>query len=260
MYQRKLMAVVSVAQDKRVRCQHPGCKQTIYRSIHVINDGGTIKVIGSTCIQKGDYGALGEAAFTMTSGGGRLLTDAERDQLANNTEELVRQLESQYQARKIALEQAQATADVAKATEEEARREASLAKLQFIKERLAQSHIPRGPVVNPGSSQRSQTIPWQWVDPMRSMLYLELEDGTQWLRVQARASHGGMHHLVPFPIFNGWDEYLPAKYGSTNATGDGYTLTNLVAAIKFMRGLRPQREVVCASFQIVLQQARQAGR
>ena len=253
MYQRKLLAVATVDENKRVRCQHPGCKQTIYKSVHVINDEGTIKVIGSTCITKGGYGDLGEAAYTGSGGDGKTLSDEERELLANNTEELVRRLQAQYHARLLAEEQARAAAEAAEA----AKREASIAKFQAIKERMAENNAllaqmrasrPVGPAVNPGSGQRSQVMPWAWADPMRSILFMELEDGTRWLRVQAKPAFGGKHHLVPYPVYEGWDEILPSQYGQINASGDGYELTNLVQAIQYMRGLRPRRESVCSSF------------
>lgn len=185
MYQRKLLAVVSVDENKRVRCQHPGCKQSIYRSIHVINDAGSIKVIGSTCIQKGAYGDLGDAAFTATSGGGKLLTDEERDQLLNNTDELVRKLEALYLSRIRLQQQAEEHAEISEhqRSVENARSNGALS-----------SPRPFGQHLKSGSSQRGLSIPWPWADPMRSVLYMELEDGTQWLRVQARATSGGRHH------------------------------------------------------------------
>ncbi|KGG87674.1 hypothetical protein P245_19680 [Comamonas thiooxydans] len=258
MYQRKLLAVVSVDESKRVRCQHPGCKQSIYRSIHVINDAGSIKVIGSTCIQKGAYGDLGDAAFTATGGGGRLLTDEERDELLNNTDELVRRLEAQYLSRIRLEEQAKELAEIAQL-------EARQAKLSTLNQRMVgnarsnsvlYSPRPSGQHLNSGSSQRGLSIPWPWADPMRSVLYMELEDGTQWLRVQARATSGGRHHLVPFPTFEGWDEVLPSKYGFPNAFGNGYEITDLIPALNYMRSLRARREVICASFHHVFGVAR----
>lgn len=251
MNQRKLLAVVSVDHKKRVRCQHPGCTQTIYSEVHVISDGGTLKVIGSTCIKKGDYGDLGKAAFTGGPGSGKTLSDEERELLANNTAELVRKLEAQYNARILAQEQLEAQAAAAQAAKKEAQR----AKFLAIKQMLAEQSLrrPAGPVVNPGSALRSQTIPWAWVDPMRSMLYLKMQDGSHWLRVQARVSDGGKHHLVPFPVFDGWDEYLPPKFGHPNTASDGYELTDLIGAISFMRSLKPVSEVVCAGFSNVLE-------
>lgn len=251
MNQRKLLAVVSVDHNKRVRCQHPGCKQTIFSEVHVINDCGTLKVIGSTCIKKGDYGDLGEAAFTSGVGAGKTLSDEDRDLLANNTEELVRKLEAQFRARILEQEQFKAAADAAEAAKQEAQR----AKFREIKQRLTghQANRSAGPIINPGSTQRSQSIPWPWVDPMRSMLHIKMQDGSHWLRVQARQRDGGKHHLVPFPKFEGWDEYLPPKFGNLNATGDGYELTDLIEAISFMRSLKPVSEAVCAGFSNVLE-------
>lgn len=251
MNQRKLLAVVSVDHKKRVRCQHPGCKQTIYSEVHVINDGGTLKVIGSTCIKKGDYGDLGEAAFTSGAGAGKTLSDEDRELLANNTAELVRKLEEQYNARILEQEQFKEAAAAAEAAKQEAQR----AKFLAIKQRLAdqQPRRPAGPIVNPGSTQRSQSVPWPWVDPIRSMLHLKMQDGSHWLRVQARVNDGGKHHLVPFPMFDGWDEYLPPKFGHPNSTGDGYELIDLIGAISFMRSLKPIGEVVCAGFSNVLE-------
>lgn len=245
MYQRKLLAVVSVDEEKRVRCQHPGCTKTIYRSIHVIEDQGQIKVIGSTCIGKGGYGPFNEAAYTGTGAGGRHLTAEEAQQLANNTAELVQYLQMQYLARLELQEKARAAESL----------------------RLAQSHpvkpllpepifLQTGQVSNTGSVQRRHKLPWAWVDPARSILFMEMEDGTQWLRVQAQNLYGGQHHLVPFPVFDGWDEYLPRKYGVVNVYGDGYELLNLIEGLRYMRSLHLKREVVCGSFFNVLELTR----
>ena len=181
------------------------------------------------------------------------MTGEEREQLVNNTSELVRKLQAQYNA-KIQLQEQERSAAAAA---EQVLMQDRLERLHSIQQRsdeLQERERYGGPAVRPGSSQRNQELPWAWVDPMRSILLMEMADGTRWLRVQAKGQEGGKHHLVPFPLFDGWDEYLPKTYGAINCTLDGYKLTKLLEAIKFMRSLKLRREMVCSSFKEVLRE------
>ncbi len=77
----RLLAVVEVEKEQRIRCQQPGCNHTVYKAIHVVDEQGTLLVLGSTCFAK-QYGSptkLGDPAYG--NGGGasadeRRATDA----------------------------------------------------------------------------------------------------------------------------------------------------------------------------------------
>ena len=241
----KLLAVLEVDKDKRVRCQFPGCKQTIYKSIHVIADRGELKVIGSTCVTKGNYGDMGAPAYTG-GGNGKLLTQAEREMLEANTAQLVQQLKTEYEARlaqasKAAAEKAEAERAASDAA---AKRKAEAFESFLSDARAAAKAVPKGPrnyFENPNEGR----LPWSWVDPRRSMLCVILDDACGWLRVQDMQ---GCHHLVPFPEYEGWDEFLPPALGTLNEWQQGFQLRNVVQALQYLRSMRPLVDEVCSSF------------
>ncbi len=91
----KLLAIVSVEHDDRVRCGQPNCGHSVYRRIHVVRENSRLLVLGSTCFAK-RYGAdtaLGGAKYG--GGEGRPLTEAERQLLVSNTEALLAQFEEE---------------------------------------------------------------------------------------------------------------------------------------------------------------------
>ncbi|MEQ6436286.1 hypothetical protein V8Z74_14830 [Comamonas sp. w2-DMI] len=227
MFQRKLLAIVSVEESKKVRCQYPGCGHPIYRSIHVVRAGEEILLIGSTCITKDSNSYnLGEPAYTEGGSGGRLLSPEERLMLIENTAALIERLRNEFEQR--------SAIDIPKIPPWQARYTAP------------NPRIKNGTIINSPS-------PWAWVDPARSLLLLKMPDGSVWLRVQAR---GGKHHLVPFPKFEGWDEILPSSYGQVNETGDGYVLADLIGAIQYMRSMKPVVDLVCSSISSALVMAK----
>lgn len=106
----KLLAVVEVPRDDRVRCQSSGCNHPVFRRIHVVCENSIIRVYGSECFKK-LFTGLPVASSTpqYTSSDGRHLTDEERQLLIANTERLIQQFEAEYQAefaRKAELEAA----------------------------------------------------------------------------------------------------------------------------------------------------------
>ena len=88
----RLRAIVAVSPAERVRCQQSGCKCSVYAAIHVVEESGVLIVLGATCFSKryGHLRALGDAQFG--GGGGRQLTDAERQLLEQNTAALLANL------------------------------------------------------------------------------------------------------------------------------------------------------------------------
>lgn len=113
----KLLAVVEVPRDDRVRCQSTGCNHPVFRRIHVVRENSAIRVYGSECFKKLFVGLpVASSTPQYTSSDGRHLTDEERQLLIENTERLIQQFETEYQAelaRKAALEAAR-TAPVLK--------------------------------------------------------------------------------------------------------------------------------------------------
>ena len=101
------LAVVEVPRDDRVRCQSAGCNHPVFRRIHVVRENSVVRVYGSECFKKLFLGRPVVSSMpTYTSSEGRHLTDEERQLLIENTERLVQQFESEYQAeaaRKAAL-------------------------------------------------------------------------------------------------------------------------------------------------------------
>lgn len=106
----KLLAVVEVPRDDRVRCQSTGCNHPVFRRIHVVRENSAIRVYGSECFKKLFAGfSVASSTPQYTSSDGRHLTDEERQLLIENTERLIQQFETEYQAelaRKAALEAA----------------------------------------------------------------------------------------------------------------------------------------------------------
>jgi len=201
----KLLAIVSVEHADRVRCGQPSCGHSVFRRIHVVRESGKLLVLGSTCFAK-RYGAdtaLGGAQYG--GGEGRPLTEAERQLLVNNTEALLAQFE------------------------EEA------ASLQAAKAKPTPPALQSRPVFAtpqhaPASAHKE--TPWEWVKPWTSVLYLKLKDGSGWIRAQRRDDK---HVLVPWPVFDGWDEALPPLFGHADSEYGGYVLPDVVPALQYLR-------------------------
>jgi len=106
----KLLAVVEVPSEDRVRCQSTGCNHPVFRRIHVVREYSVVRVYGSECFKKLFIGLpVASSIPQYTSSDGRHLTEEERQLLIENTERLVQQFESEYQAelvRKAALDAA----------------------------------------------------------------------------------------------------------------------------------------------------------
>lgn len=103
----QLLAVVEVPSENRVRCQSPGCNHPVFRRIHVVRENSAVRVYGSECFKKLFVGLpVASSMPQYTSSDGRHLTEEERQLLIENTERLIQQFESEYQAelaRKAAL-------------------------------------------------------------------------------------------------------------------------------------------------------------
>ena len=213
-----LVAIVSVNPEHRVWCSEVGCGHTVYKTIHVVQDGTAIFILGSTCFDKryGGRSALGKPSYG--NGSGRQLTDAERNLLAKNTTALLAQFEAEVQ-------------------NEERLRQDSLSR------RIPQPLIPRqiNPTPNPQLSNRSLGSPWSWAESGRSMFYIRLKDGTGWVRVQHK---DGYQRLVPLPKFDGWDEALPSSVGLADLELGCLHVKDIVSALTYLRKLSAWEKVV----------------
>jgi len=206
----KLLAIVSVAYADRVRCGQPTCGHSVYRRIHVVRENEKLLVLGSTCFAKryGNDAALGTAHFG--GGDGRVLTEAERQLLMNNTEALLAQFE------------------------EEARL-LRLAHINATHTQPAPGSLPPSPVNTNAPSPAahfSQETPWAWVKPLSSVIYLKLKDGSGWIRAQRKDEK---HLLLPWPVFEGWDEALPPLFGPIDGECGGHVLPDVAAALRYLR-------------------------
>ena len=222
----KLLAIVSVEHEDRVQCGQPGCGHSIYRAIHVVRDNGSLIVLGSTCFAKryGSAATLGTARFG-TGDGGRKLTAEERMLLVDNTAELLARFEAEELARVMTLAHSK----------------------PIPVSQLAQHPVPQkvdAPpmywAVMPALSPSSPT-PWKWMKPLTSMAYFRLRDGTGWIRVQHRDSR---QMLVPWPVFDGWDEAFPPSIGLVDSDCGGYVLpADVRGSISYLRS-KAERELV----------------
>ncbi|ADV01835.1 hypothetical protein [Alicycliphilus denitrificans] len=220
----QLLAIVEVEKAERVYCAQPGCKHTVYKAIHVVQDGGQLMALGSTCFatRYGSLTALGQAQHW--GGKGKLLTSEERALLQGNTEALL-----------------------ARFAEEEAKLRAEAEqKLKRLRERLSPlSYPPTAPPVQPrnqgapGSAPR-QSMPWSWMKPMTSVAAFKMADGSGWVRVQHK---DGRQFIVPWPTFEGWEEAWPPAVGRPNLDVGGYEAGNVIEAVAYLRA-RASREKV----------------
>lgn len=110
-----LLAVVEVAQELRVRCRAPDCHRTVWKRIHVVQDGSLLTVLGEDCFAKLYGSALASSSAKYTGGASRPLTEEERDQLEYNTEFLIAEFQRRLDA-KLAETAAQAEAKAEEAS------------------------------------------------------------------------------------------------------------------------------------------------
>ncbi|MES2944348.1 MAG: hypothetical protein V4772_15885 [Pseudomonadota bacterium] len=222
-----LLCIVEVEKSDRVQCQNPGCGHTVWKAIHIVQDNGTLMVLGSTCFQTryGGFNALGNPSYG--SGDARKLTPEERLLLQQNTRELLAWFETEQQRLRAEAEKARANALKALQPEREKPVSPSLALLKkplAQQQALAQSRRIALPPVRP--------VPWPWMKPGSSMAYFKLRDGSGWVRVQRS---DGRQMLAPLPVFDGWDEALPSHIGRPDMGHIAYELPDVVGAIAYLR-------------------------
>jgi hypothetical protein len=219
----QLLAIVSVQPEDRVLCAQPNCGHSVYAQIHVVQEGEKLLVLGSTCFGKRYGGAAALGAPRHGGTGGRPLTAAERQLLANNTAALLAQFERE---RAAALE-ASLAAEAARQADREAQHQAALEKHRMIESTVPVRRAPPAPAL-----VMTPAIPWPWMKPYASLTYFEMRDGTSWMRV---THAGGGVLLVPWPMFEAWDESLPAHVGTPHPTIEALVIPDLVHAVAYLR-------------------------
>jgi hypothetical protein len=219
-----LLAVVEVSYDARIICQAPGCGHSVYKRIHLVSQGGALQVLGSDCFSRLFGGGVRQRPQYGGSAG-RVLTPEERGLLLDNTAQLIEQFKAEHDA--ILAEQLKAEHDRVLAAQRKPYWQTAVPQ-----PRVSSPDLRPGFVAKPASA--SAHAPWPWMKPLTSMAYFALKDGTGWVRVQRT---DGRQLLVPWPAFEGWDEALPAHIGAVDSTCGGYVLSNVVAAVAYLRSL-----------------------
>lgn len=212
----RLLAIIALPQSRRVMCQNPGCGHGAYAAVHLVEDGGQILVLGTTCYARryGSADALGAPAYSGGGGGGRALTEPEREMLLSNTAELIELFKRQHAE---ALAEAQAR--------QHALLQARPQPSRPVFPPLSMRAIPQAPppVAHPWPWQHSQST---------SVAVLHASDGQSWVRVMHR---DGKQRLVPWPVFDGWDEVFPRSLGVPDDASNGYVVPDIVAALQWLR-------------------------
>mgnify|MGYP003599579118 FL=1 len=213
----RLLAIVSVPPARRVQCQNPGCGHGVYAAIHVVEDGGQLVVMGSTCFAKrfGSGHALGKPSYSAGGINGGMLSEEERQMLMDNTAALMAMFKDRHET---ALS---AAAD----------------KLKALRLRFAQNAANQRPTQSP-PAPRPPTFnhrPWAWQHQRNTSVALfSSACGQNWLRVQHQ---DGTHKLVPWPMFDGWDEALPPSCGVPDRDLQAYSPSDLPKAFATLNQL-----------------------
>ncbi|MES9900961.1 MAG: hypothetical protein ABW148_18340 [Sedimenticola sp.] len=93
----RLLAILQLPKEDRVLCQLDACNHPVYKRVHVVIINSELLVIGSECFKKHFKGEIDNEIPLYTSSQGKLLTEAERELLKINTEELIESLKNDYE-------------------------------------------------------------------------------------------------------------------------------------------------------------------
>lgn len=233
--QPRLLAVVQVEREQRVQCGQPGCGHSVWKAIHVVNEGGALLVLGSTCFGRRYGPDMNLGTPTYGGGNGRKLTPEERQLLVENTAALLVRFEEEHAAAE-ALARSQPPAAPAPV------RERVVYPLMYPSSPLAPNIGATRAGRGPGPALR--TPPWPWMKAGTSLGYFKLQDGSAWVRVQR---NDGQQMLAPWPVTDGWDEALPAHIGPANTELGGYVLADVRMAVAYLRKVGAW-DRVCASW------------
>lgn len=212
-----LLAIVAVPRASRVQCQNPGCGHGVYAAIHVVEENGQLLVLGSTCFAKryGSEDALGKPSYSAGGCYGGMLSDEDRQLLKDNTAALMALFKERHQRGLLAL----------------------AGKLNSLRARFVQD-APKPRFALSAPAARAPSInrrPWAWQHDRNTSVALFRSDcGQSWIRVQ---HIDGSHKLVPWPMFDGWDEALPPSCGVADLALQAYSPANLLEAFATLKKL-----------------------
>lgn len=222
----RLLAIVAVEPAKRVRCQQPHCGHSVYARIHVVEDSGSLLVLGADCFAK-RYGVASTTGFKGFGGGsGRVLTEAERELLLNNTSALLAQFESE---RAKELERVAAKMESLRQLHA-ARQQQTLEnpyRQDLIAHRLRGERnraVPRSSTSSSPPQQMALAPLPRWAAFKKqntSFFAYGVAKGQCWVLMQS-ASHDGCF-IAPAPVpFESWDEALPPSIGAADVERSVY--------------------------------------
>lgn len=154
-------------------------------------------------------------------GGGRKLTDEERQLLIENTEALL----AQFEAQAIADAEAAALAEAQTHAEELLRKQQIVDKLTALRAAYAERQA-----VIPGMAAQPSS-PWPWQMERSSVAVFTAPDGAHWVRVQHKDRS---QKLVPWPQFQGWESALPSGIGRADASIGAIAVDNIADAIQVL--------------------------
>lgn len=227
----QLLAIVEVAHDQRVRCGNPGCGHSVFKAIHVVQDGTALLVLGSTCFDKRyGRGALGTPRYG--GGTGRTLTVEERELLLSNTAGLLERFEAEREQQRQKLHEMK--------TVFEARQAAVQVREAWQLPKSSSNHLWTLGRQSVSRATAKRGAPWAWMKPMTSMAGFRLRDGSGWVRVQHR---DGQQMLTCWPSFDGWDEWLPAYLGTPVVELEAYRVHDVQALIAYLRAHSTREKV-----------------
>lgn len=97
----RLLKVVEVEYEQRIRCRAQGCGRPVYKRIHVVDAGGQITVVGSDCFERlYGHGPREEPIYGGSTGDGdenaRLLSAEERELMESKTEAFIDLMRGEY--------------------------------------------------------------------------------------------------------------------------------------------------------------------
>lgn len=101
----ELLVIVEVDKERRVRCQHEGCKHRVYKRIHIVRLAeSVISCVGQTCYKaiESQYPSLKKKRPMFGDRSSQPLSDEELAMLEANTEALLEHFRLQYAEEKKA--------------------------------------------------------------------------------------------------------------------------------------------------------------
>ncbi|WBY01526.1 hypothetical protein PE066_18990 [Ramlibacter tataouinensis] len=197
----------------------------MYAAVHVVEEDGHILVLGSTCFRKryGSAKSLGKAQFGV--GSSRLLTEEERQIMPDNTAVLIARFEDEDRVRAAALASAAKERRVLQAREEQFR--------QVRGQASSVATTQTRPNAGRGLAALIAGTPWPWQSEHHtSVAVLLAPNGHPWVRVQHR---DGLHRLVPWPVFPGWEMALPPEVGRPDPGVQGYAVADIATALQLLQ-------------------------